>query len=224
VTENAADRRAPVPGLGGTGYLADDLYLMSHHERSGRPLLSPRAVGLGLAGALLAELILAGCVDVAAGQLGAAGLGQPEDILAARVLGVLASEQPPRPVADWLAFLGRTAAVDVTGRLERAGYLIAAPALPWRPARWRPADPDCAFAPVTRVKSALCPGRPADAQDVALAGLAAACGLGARLAAYLPAGSRGRMEAATARLDPGLRELITQTQAAVGAALLAHRI
>ena len=38
VTENAADRRAPVPGLGGTGYLADDLYLMSHHERTGKPV------------------------------------------------------------------------------------------------------------------------------------------------------------------------------------------
>jgi hypothetical protein len=30
--------------------------------------------------------------------------------------------------------------------------------------------------------------------------------------------------AAAAQLDPGLRELIAQTQAAVGAALLAHRI
>jgi Golgi phosphoprotein 3 (GPP34) len=224
VTENAADRRAPVPGLGGTGYLADDLYLMSHHERSGRLLLSARAAGLGLAGALLAELVLAGCVRVADGQLDATGLAQPDDELAARVLSVLASEQPPRPVADWLAFLARTAPADVAGRLERAGYLVAAPALPWRPARWRPADPDCAFAPVTRVKSALSPGRPADAQDRALAGLAAACGLGARLATYLPPGSRARMEQAAAQLDPGLRELITQTQATVGAALLAHRI
>jgi hypothetical protein len=224
VTENATHRRAPVPELGGTGYLADDLYLMSHHERTGRLLLSARAAGLGLAGALLAELVLAGCVDVTGGQLGATGLARPDDGLAAGVLSVLASEQPPRPVADWLAFLARTAVADVAGRLERAGYLVAAPALPWRAARWRPADPDCAFAPVTRVKSALSAARPADVQDVALAGLAAACGLGAWLAAYLPSGSRARMEAAAAQLDPGLRELIAQTQAAVGAALLAHRI
>jgi hypothetical protein len=197
---------------------------MSHHERSGRLLLSARAAGLGLAGALLAELVLAGCVDVAGGHLGATGVAQPDDELAARVLGVLASEQPPRPVADWLAFLSRTVPADVAGRLERAGYLVAAPALPWRPARWRPSNPDCAFAPVTRVKSALSPGRPTDVQDLALAGLAAACGLGARLAAYLPSGSRARMEAVAAQLDPDLRELIAQTQAAVGAALLAHRI
>ena len=145
--------------------------------------------------------------------------------LAARVLGVLASEQPPRPVADWLAFLSRTAPADVAGRLERAGYLVAAPPLPWRAARWRPADPDCAFAPVTRVKSALSLGAARRHPGPwRWPGWLAACGLGARLATYLPPGSRARMEQAAALLDPGLRELIAQTQAAVGAALLAHRI
>ena len=44
----------------GTGRLADDLYLLAHHEMTGKPHLQPRALGLGLAGALLAELMLAG--------------------------------------------------------------------------------------------------------------------------------------------------------------------
>jgi len=48
MTENAAGRRTPIPRLVGTGYLADDLYLIAHHERTGRLLLSPRAAGLGL--------------------------------------------------------------------------------------------------------------------------------------------------------------------------------
>jgi hypothetical protein len=166
MTANAAGRRAPAPGLGGTGWLADDLYLMAHDERTGRLVLSPRAAGLGLAGALLADLVLAGCVRVASGQVAVTGAGPPEDGLAAAVLGVLASERPPRPVADWLAFLARTAPGEVAGRLEQAGYLVAVPARPWRAARWRPADPDCAFAPVARVASALsaarerAPGRP----------------------------------------------------------------
>ena len=224
MTGTAADRRAPAPGLGGTGWLADDLYLMAHDERTGRLLLSARAAGLGLAGAVLAELVLAGCVRVTGGQLTATGVAPPGDGLAAGVLSVLASEQPPRPVADWLAFLGRTAPADVATRLEQAGYLIPIPARPWRAARWRPADPDCAFAPIVRVESALSPARPADAQSVTLAGLAAACGLGARLALYLTPGARARIDQATAQLGPGLRDLITGTQAAVGAALLAHRI
>lgn len=224
MTGNTAQQRAPVPGLGGTGFLADDLYLLAHHERTGRLLLSARAAGLGLAGALLAELMLAGCVRVSGGHVAATGAAPPKDGLAIAVLRVLASEDPPRPVGDWLAFLARTAPADVAGRLEQAGYLVRTPALPWRAPRWRPADPDCAFAPVARVKSALSPAQPADTQMVALAGLAAACGLGARLAACLPPGSRTRMEAAAAHLGLGLREVITQTQAAVGAAVLAHRL
>ena len=127
-------------------------------------------------------------------------------------------------MGEWLAFLSRTAPGGVAGRLEAAGYLAAVPARPWRAPRWVPVSPDCAFAPVTRVKAALDPARPADAQTVALAGLAAACGLGARLAGWLPPGSRLRMDQAAGRLDAGLREVITQTNAAVGAALLAHRI
>lgn len=44
--------------LTGTGRLADDIYLLAHHEVSGRPFLQPRAIGLGLASGLLAELAL----------------------------------------------------------------------------------------------------------------------------------------------------------------------
>jgi hypothetical protein len=33
---NAAGWGAPAPGLGGTGWLADDLYLLAHDERTGR--------------------------------------------------------------------------------------------------------------------------------------------------------------------------------------------
>ena len=51
-------------GLSGTGLVADDLYLLGHDDRSGKPLLQPRALGTGLAGALLAELMLAGCIGL----------------------------------------------------------------------------------------------------------------------------------------------------------------
>ena len=68
MTRPAGGPRARVPALGGTGRLADDLYLIAHHELTGRPQLAPRAVGLGLAGALLGELVLAGAVSRDAGQ------------------------------------------------------------------------------------------------------------------------------------------------------------
>jgi hypothetical protein len=223
MTIPASEPRVPGPHLAGTGRLADDLYLLAHHERTGRPVLSPRAAGLGLAGGLLGELVLVGAIRIRRGEV-VTTAGLAEDALTAAVLSQVAGEVAARPVGEWLAFLSRTAPGGVAGRLEAAGYLAAVPARPWRAGRLVPVSADCAFAPITRVKAALDEAHPADAQIVALAGLAAACGLGARLAGWLPPGSRLRMDQAAGRLDAGLREVITQTHAAVGAALLAHRI
>jgi hypothetical protein len=213
----------PVPGLGGTGRVADELYLIAHHELTGRAHLAPRAVGLGLAGALLAELVLADAISIEAGAVASVWPGQAGDQLTAAVAARIAGEHL-LPVADWLAFLGRTAAGDVAARLADAGYLAPAPRRSWRAARWVPVDPDCAFAPVARLNAALELSRPGDGQVVALGGLAAACGLGPRLFLYLPPGARARIDALVPLLGPGLCEVIAQTQAAVDAALLAHRI
>jgi hypothetical protein len=220
MTRPARNPRAAVPALGGTGRLADDLWLMAHHERSGRPLLAPRAAGLGLAGALLGELVLDGAISVTASAVTAAGPAPGEE-LAAGVLGLVAAEPGPWPAQDWLAFLARTVPAGVAGRLARAGYLT--PGRSWRGQRWVPADPDCAFAPIARAKSGLDQHWDADIHGVALAALADGCGLGARLALYVPAASRHRLPGAAGRLDPALREVITQTQVAVDSAVLAHR-
>src|SRR5262249_22008053 len=90
-------RRAFVVELTGTGRLADDLYLMAHHEVSGKPLLQPRAVGLGLAGALLAELLLAGRVRVGPGGVVVAEAAPSGDALADSVLALVLGEEQRRP-------------------------------------------------------------------------------------------------------------------------------
>ncbi len=56
--------RAP---LSGTGRLADDLYLVAHHEITGKPHLQPRALGLGVAAGLLGELMLPGAIYLTRG-------------------------------------------------------------------------------------------------------------------------------------------------------------
>ncbi len=58
-----------VARLSGTGRLADALYLLAHHEVTGQPHPQPRAIGLGLAGALLAELMLSGTIRLWPGGL-----------------------------------------------------------------------------------------------------------------------------------------------------------
>jgi hypothetical protein len=212
-----------VAGLTGTGRLADDLYLMAHHDVSGKPLLQPRAVGLGLAGALLAELMLLGRIRIGAGAVAVADLARPDDALAESVLGLVVGENQQHPCQTWLLYLARTAAADVARRLADSGYLASA-RRGWRGERWVPVDAECAFVPLARVKSAVDPARPFNVHGAALAGLAAACGLGSRLALYLPPKSGRALAIVVQRLDPGLRELVAQTQAAVDSALLSHRV
>ena len=131
MTPKARGQHAPAPRLAGTGQLADDLYLIAHHERTGKPLLAPRAVGLGLAGALLAELIMAGAIGIAVGTV-AAGPFRPNDALAAGVIGQVTAEPQRYPVQDWLTVLARTAPQQIAGRLAEAGYLAPASVRPWR--------------------------------------------------------------------------------------------
>ena len=206
--------------LSGTGRVGDDLYLMAHNDVTGKPLLEPRGLGLGLAGALLAELMLGRSAGLQPDGTVAAGRTWPADELAQRVHRLIAAEQP-LAMRDWLGFLALTAPHDVARRLGQAGYLAQVRRrLPWRQPRWVPVDPDWAYMPLLRVGSALDPARPFSAADAALAGLTAACGLRFRIDQYLAPG-RGVAQA-TRQLPPGLRELIAETQAAADSSVLSR--
>ena len=171
-------------GLAGTGLVADDIYLLGHDDRSGRPLLQPRALGIGLAGALLADLILAGLIGLRPDNAVVITRETPRDVVARhRLLRQVAAEPWPQPARSWLRFLAPTAARDVALRLEAAGYLERARGrVRWRQGQWVPVNPDWAFAPMLLVRSALDPTRPLTARAAALAGLAV------RLRAGIPAG------------------------------------
>jgi hypothetical protein len=210
-------------GLSGTGRIADDLYLMAHHDVTGKPFVQPRALGIALAGGLLAELMLGASISLRADGAVLPGRSWPEDELARHVRDLIAAEHEPHPVRDWLLFLAGTAADDVAGRLRISGYVTRVGGrIPWRPGRWVPVDPDWAFSPLVRVRSALDPARPLSAYGAVLAGLAAACGLRFRLAQYAPSPCR-RLDEALGHLNPILQELVAQTQATVGSAVLAQR-
>jgi hypothetical protein len=212
-----------VAALTGTGLVADDLYLMAHHEVTGKPYLHRRAIGIGLAGALLAELVLAGSIRIRSESISGAGRAAPPDGLALAVLELVLSER--RPVPDWLAFLARSAERDVARRLERQEYVaLAGSRRPWRADRWVPVDADCAFAPLFRAQAALDPAKPVTVAGATLAGLAAACGLGSRLLPYGPRGARHRLDETIRQLAPDLREVIAQTQAAIDGLLLSQRV
>lgn len=210
--------------LSGTGRLADDLYLMAHNDVTGRPYLQPRATGIGLAGALLAELTMAGSIEVTPQAVTVTSPAAPGERLAGDVLGLIGGERDRHPAGEWLHYLAHSAPADVARRLAASGYLTGVSSrLPWRAGRWVPTDSDCAFMPLNRASLDLDTSRPVSVQAAALVGLAAACGLETRLLAYVPPrGHRGPQEAA-GLLPPSLRELVAQTQAAVDTAVLAQR-
>jgi hypothetical protein len=185
--------------------LADDLYLIAHDDRSGRSRLPARVLALGLAGALLAELAVGEHVVVEDGVLvlGAAE-SAPSDVLAHEALDQVRSET--LTVHDWIVFFGRDATARVAARLGRSGALTQrASALPLRPVRWVPTDPNGALMPQVNLVTRLVRGQPVlwevhDRPD--------------RVAV---------LERAVAGLSPGLRELIAQVERAVAGAYVTHR-
>jgi hypothetical protein len=219
--------------LAGTGQIGDELYLIAHHEVTGKPYLPARAAGAGIAGGLLAELLGAGRPAVALrhGCLVAvhdrggpvARYARLEDPVAQHILGLAVAESPPRPVREWLLFLGQTAAAEVAGRLERSGYL-ARPAsrVPGRSRRLVPADRDWAHCALLRAHAALDARRAPAPYPALLAGLACACGLGFRFSGLSDAPGRS-VEDAIRMLSPPLRELIAHVQAAADSAVLSSR-
>jgi hypothetical protein len=211
-------------GLSGTGLVADDLYLLAHDDRTGRPLLPPRPLGTGLAGALLAELMLARCIGLRSDTSVVIGREvTPAAVYGHVLLKQIAEEPSPLPVRTWLLYLARTAVRDIAHRLERAGYLTRVHSrILGRAGRMVPVDPDWAFSPMVRARSALDRTREPAPYAGALAGLAAACGLGFRLDQYRSQADRSTGDA-VAYLTPDLRQLIIQTQITVSAAVLSHR-
>jgi len=204
--------------------VADDLYLLGHDEGSGKPLLQPAAQGTGLAGALLAELMLVGWIGLRQDSAVMITTDAPRGAVQQYALLKRIADKPgPQPVRSWLRLMAHSAAQDVALRLEEAGYLEHVRGrVPWRQGRWVPVNPDWAFAPVLRARSALDPARPLTAQSAALAGLAVACGLGFKLSEHQTEGSRP-VQDAVVQLGPGLQELIAQTEAAVESAVLSYR-
>ena len=207
--------------------LADDLYLITHDDRSGRSRLPARVLAFGLAGALLAELAVGDHVVVEDGVvvLGPAE-SAPRDVLAHEALDQVRSET--LSVHDWIVFFGRGATARVAARLGRAGALTQrASALPLRPVRWVPTDPNSALMPQVNLVTRLVRGQPLDTHYAALGGLVEAVGLGAHERVLWEVHDRADrvavLECAVAGLSPSLRELIAQVERAVAGAYVTHR-
>lgn len=215
-------------GLRRTGQLADDFFLMVHDDLSGRPRLSGRILGLGLAGALLGELALLGAVDVEDGDLVLTAGRPPQSVLAGEVLREVENE-PRLPVRDWLNYLGPHATERVAGRLVVERLVYRRPSrlkVIGGAGRWLPTDMTTAGWPAIDVKLKVFNNR-ADAHHLMLLGLTRATGLS----------HPSLWEIRDRLLDPALLEqtleplvqspllgLLAHIEATVGSAVTSQRI
>src|SRR5262249_41205672 len=103
--------------------LADQFYLIAHEDRAGRSRLHPRATGLGLAAALLGELMLLERVRVYEGDLLVVSREPPGAALSHNSLDLLVVQRQHRELRTGLAFLAQDATVRVGERLNRAGLV-----------------------------------------------------------------------------------------------------
>jgi hypothetical protein len=207
--------------------LADDLFLTAHDSVKGKCQLSPATLGLGMAAALIGELVLWRRLDLIDGKIQIIDDRPTGDPAATAVLDQLLREGHHRAVRDWISFLATGIAVDlVERRLARAGLVQRQEkrGLFGSKVSFVPSDSMIAGWPATRIRTYISRGEMLDVPDLVLAGLILATGLDQHVFVTLDARGRTQLfDQLKRRLPAMLHELVGQTEAAVGDAVMARR-
>jgi len=210
--------------------LADQFFLIAHEDRTGRSRLHPRATGIGLAAALLGELILEGRLGIIGGDLELESNHPPRDALTHSILDLIIAQPQHRDVRTWLAYLSQDAAVRVGERLERSGavesvtkrrmlstqtFYMPNNEIQRNAAAWAPA----------RLANILVRGLDLSVTDRMLAGLVAATGLTRHVLWDFEVHRQAFnvLPSAVASLPEDLRQLIEHTESSVGSVLAVGR-
>ena len=204
--------------------LADEVFLIALDDRTGRFRQHLRAVALGLAGALMAELMLAERVVLHGGTVVAANRQAPADALAHVTLDHVAGESARHSLRTWLTFFAHTSVDRVGTRLERAGLIqrTTSRRITGREVRWMPHSSAEAATPGFRVGHLLRNERPHDVAQAALAGLVDAAGLSRSVLAGASARTVQYRDFVVSTLPPDLAALLQATRSAVADTALAH--
>jgi len=206
--------------------LADDYFLLGVSDRTGRPKLAPKVFALGVAGALLGELILDERITVEGDRIQLINRHPPADALAHTILDhLLAEGASTHPVRTWLVFLARQSVEQVAERLWRAGHIRRERSrrLFSTETLYPPIEPNVAYWPTARLSTALGRGRQFTWPDAALAGLAVATGLDEYLLYTGETAARDYLRHIIDHLTAALHALVWHLDAAVGDAVLTGR-
>lgn len=205
--------------------ISDEFFRLAHDDMSGKPLLHPVALSMGLAAGLLADLVWSGHVDIRDGEVwlvSRPGQPPPSDRVSAKVVQMLWHER--HPLSTWLEFLATGAVGEVAGRLVAAGQLkkVRGRRGLRSTACYVPTHLLEAARPRAVLATRLMSGQSLEESYVVVGGLMAATGLDVNVLAG-SADGRTYLRQLMAKTYAPMRELFAHTEAAIGAAVLVHR-
>lgn len=205
--------------------LADEYWLLAHDDRTGKPRLTSGMRGLGLAAALIGELIPEGNVLLQGGHVHARARTLPSDRLSHEVLSQMLAEPQRHPIRTWLLFLSRTAPDAVAGRLVRQGVVRTRTSrrLLKQFVTYEPQDANQAAWPLARLATTLRRQSPMDDADAVLAALATATGLDQLILQGSDSAAKEYLTYVVSTLVAPYHELVKHTEAVVGDAVLSRR-
>lgn len=208
--------------------LADDFFLIAWDTvGSGAPRLHPQIAALGLAGALLGELVLAERIAIRGSDVWVLDRRPVRDRLAQSVLNKMAESVERVDARSWLAFLARNSVTRVAVRLTDAGLVERERSRLLFRTRFRYVANDWAVGawPTIRLQTMLVKGQRMTPADMALAGLVQAT----ELMDSVVQEARDRPVAAknlgvlAGVMPPPLRDIAGHVEVATGDAVLSYR-
>ncbi|SDY41471.1 Golgi phosphoprotein 3 (GPP34) [Micromonospora pattaloongensis] len=109
--------------LDGRLAVGHEFFLIALNDRTGKLRLNPDAFGLGLAGALVGELVLSHHLTVNGDALAPLTHELPPDTWLAAKFARLIAEPHVTELRTWLRFFATTAESEIAGQLQRHGWV-----------------------------------------------------------------------------------------------------
>lgn len=194
--------------------LADEVFLVSHDEYTGKPRLSAPVLGTLLAGAVLGELALAHRVTVGEGRtVRVLDQGRHGERVTDAAMAEILKEQTEHTVRIWLQALREHAVTMVALRLSHAGLIAGDVTRSARKApRYQPTDPLKAGGPAARLRYLVDNPHAVEEQGAVLGALVMLAGLESVVLGSSPRQVRESLTQMVARLRPDLRSLVASVE------------
>jgi len=103
--------------------LADELFLIGHDEYTGKSVVNANVLGCGLAGAVLAELLLAGRITINDGFIQIYDPRPYQEPVTDAALGEIRRRSDRHPIRDWVEYLAEDVRDMVGRRLVTTGLV-----------------------------------------------------------------------------------------------------